>query len=201
LTLTATPIPRTLQLAIGGLRDMSVIATPPSDRRAVRTITSRWDDALVRDAVKSELSRGGQVFYVYNRVEGIYERAAKLAQLLPEARIAVGHGQLSEKALEKTMLGFVGGDYDILVATAIVESGLHIPRANTIIIDRADLFGLSQLYQLRGRVGRARERAFCYLLVPPAAQMSDEARNRIEALERYNELGSGFHVASLDMEQ
>lgn len=201
LTLTATPIPRTLQLAIGGLRDMSVIATPPSDRRAVRTITSRWDEALVRDAVKNELSRGGQVFYVYNRVEGIYERAAKLAQLLPEARIAVGHGQLSETALEKTMLGFVAGDYDVLVATAIVESGLDIPRANTIIIDRADLFGLSQLYQLRGRVGRARERAFCYLLVPPAAQMSDEARNRIEALERYHELGSGFHVASLDMEQ
>jgi len=201
LTLTATPIPRTLQLAIGGLRDMSVIATPPSDRRSVRTITSRWDEQLVRDAVTSELSRGGQVFYVYNRVEGIYERAAKLAQLVPEARIAVGHGQLSEAALEKTMIGFVGGDYDILVATAIIESGLDIPRANTIIIDRADLFGLSQLYQLRGRVGRARERAFCYLLVPPAAKMSDDARTRIEALERYHELGSGFHVASLDMEQ
>ncbi|MCA9647215.1 MAG: transcription-repair coupling factor, partial [Myxococcales bacterium] len=138
---------------------------------------------------------------VYNRVEGIYERAAKLTELLPEARIAVGHGQLSETALEKTMLGFVEGQYDILVATAIVESGLDIPRANTIIIDRADLFGLSQLYQLRGRVGRSSERAYCYLLVPPAAQMTEESRNRIEALERYHELGSGFHVASLDMEQ
>ncbi|MEZ4229778.1 MAG: transcription-repair coupling factor [Polyangiaceae bacterium] len=201
LTLSATPIPRTLQLAIGGLRDMSIISTAPVDRRAVRTITSRWDEKLVREAILSELSRGGQVFYVYNRVEGIYERAAKLSELLPEARIAVGHGQLSEAALEKTMIGFVEGQYDILVATAIVESGLDIPRANTIIIDRADLFGLSQLYQLRGRVGRSSERAYCYLLVPPAAQMSDEARNRIEALERYHELGSGFHVASLDMEQ
>ncbi|MCB9585542.1 MAG: transcription-repair coupling factor [Polyangiaceae bacterium] len=201
LTLSATPIPRTLQLAIGGLRDMSIISTAPVDRRAVRTITSRWDEKLVREAITSELSRGGQVFYVYNRVEGIYERAAKLTELLPEARIAVGHGQLSETALEKTMLGFVEGQYDILVATAIVESGLDIPRANTIIIDRADLFGLSQLYQLRGRVGRSSERAYCYLLVPPAAQMTEESRNRIEALERYHELGSGFHVASLDMEQ
>ncbi|MBX3183653.1 MAG: transcription-repair coupling factor [Polyangiaceae bacterium] len=201
LTLTATPIPRTLQLAIGGLRDLSIIATPPTDRRAVRTITSRWDDELVQRAIRSELARGGQVFYVYNRVEGIYERAARLSELVPEARIAVGHGQLSEAALEKTMLGFVAGDYDVLAATAIVESGLDIPRANTILIDRADLFGLSQLYQLRGRVGRARERAYCYLLVPPSDKMTDEARTRVEALERYHDLGAGFQVASLDMEQ
>lgn len=200
LTLSATPIPRTLQMAVGGLRDMSIITTPPVDRRAVRTITARFDEQLIREAVERELSRGGQVFYVYNRVEGIYEKAAFLQNLLPQARIAVGHGQLGEAELERTMLDFVAGQYDILVATAIIESGLDIPRANTMIIDRADLFGLAQLYQLRGRVGRASERAYCYLLVPPPSQLTEEARSRIEALERYTELGSGFHIASLDME-
>jgi transcription-repair coupling factor (superfamily II helicase) len=200
LTLSATPIPRTLQLAVGGLRDMSIIATPPVDRRTIRTITSQFDPTLVREAVEQELARGGQVFYVYNRVEGIYERAERLLALVPGARVAVAHGKLSEDALERTMLGFVGGDYDVLVATAIIESGLDIPRANTIIIDRADMLGLSQLYQLRGRVGRSRERAYCYLLVPPPSQLSDEARQRLEALERFSELGSGFHLATLDME-
>ncbi|HEV8246052.1 MAG TPA: transcription-repair coupling factor, partial [Polyangiaceae bacterium] len=200
LTLSATPIPRTLQLAIGGLRDMSIITTAPVDRRAVRTITSQFDPELVRQAMERELERGGQVFYVYNRVEGIYERAERVKALLPSARVAVGHGQLSEAVLEQTMLDFVQGEYDVLVATAIIESGLDIPRANTIIIDRADLFGLAQLYQLRGRVGRASERAYCYLLVPPPSQMTDEARARIEALERYSELGSGFQIAALDME-
>ncbi len=200
LTLSATPIPRTLQMAVAGLRDMSLITTAPVDRRAIRTITSRFDEGVVREAVERELSRGGQVFYVYNRVDGIHERAARLQSLVPTARIAVGHGQMSEHALERTMLDFVAGEYDILVATAIIESGLDIPRANTMIIDRADLFGLSQLYQLRGRVGRSSERAYCYLLVPPPGQLSDEARMRIEALERYTELGSGFHIATLDME-
>jgi len=200
LTLSATPIPRTLQLAVGGLRDMSIIATPPLDRRTIRTITSQFDPTLVKDAVEQELARGGQVFYVYNRVEGIYERAARLQELVPGARIAVAHGKLTEDLLERTMVGFVGGEYDVLVATAIIESGLDIPRANTIIIDRADMLGLSQLYQLRGRVGRARERAYCYLLVPPPSQLSDEARQRLEALERFSELGSGFHLATLDME-
>ncbi len=200
LTLSATPIPRTLQLAVGGLRDMSIIATPPADRRTIRTITSQFDPTLVREAVEQELARGGQVFYVYNRVEGIYERAERLAALVPGARIAVAHGKLTEDVLERTMFGFVGGDYDVLVATAIIESGLDIPRANTIIIDRADMLGLSQLYQLRGRVGRARERAYCYLLVPPPSQLSDEARQRLEALERFSELGSGFQLATLDME-
>ncbi|MBX3128962.1 MAG: transcription-repair coupling factor [Polyangiaceae bacterium] len=200
LTLTATPIPRTLQLAVGGLREMSLITTPPEDRRAIRTITSRWDEQVVREAIDRELSRGGQVFYVYNRVEGLYERAARLAELCPNARVAIGHGQLSEAALERTMLDFVEGRYDVLVSTAIVESGIDIPRANTILIDRADLFGLSQLYQLRGRVGRSSERAYCYLLVPAPSQMSEESRSRIEALERHTELGSGFHVATLDME-
>ncbi|HET9956028.1 MAG TPA: transcription-repair coupling factor [Polyangiaceae bacterium] len=200
LTLSATPIPRTLQLAVGGLRDMSIISTPPVDRRAIRTITSQFDPELVRQAVERELERGGQVFYVYNRVEGIYERAERLQALVPRARIAVGHGKLTEDVLERTMLDFVAGEYDILVATAIIESGLDIPRANTIIVDRADLFGLAQLYQLRGRVGRSSERAYCYLLVPPPSQLTDESRARLEALERHSELGSGIHIAALDME-
>jgi transcription-repair coupling factor (superfamily II helicase) len=200
LTLTATPIPRTLQLAVGGLRAMSVITTPPADRRAIRTITSQMDDGLVREAIQRELARGGQVFYVYNRVEGLYERAARLREIVPEARVGVGHGQLNESTLEQTMLDFVEGKFDVLASTAIIESGLDIPRANTMIVDRADLFGLSQLYQLRGRVGRSSERAYCYLLVPPPSQLTDEARYRIEALERYSELGSGFQVATLDME-
>jgi transcription-repair coupling factor (superfamily II helicase) len=207
LTLSATPIPRTLQMAISGLRDLSLITTAPADRRAVRTLVTRNDDDVIREAVLRELSRGGQVFYVYNRIEGIYERAERLQRLVPHARIAVGHGQLGgkassdgESALEKTMLDFVEGRYDILVATAIIESGLDIPRANTMIIDRADMFGLAQLYQLRGRVGRAKERAYCYLVVPKAEGLTDEARARIEALEKHTELGSGFKIASLDLE-
>jgi transcription-repair coupling factor (superfamily II helicase) len=187
-------------MAVSGLRDMSLIATPPMDRRAIRTITSRFDERVVQEAIERELSRGGQVFYVYNRVEGIYERAARLQELIPGAKVAVGHGQMSEASLEQTMLDFVAGKYDILVSTAIIESGLDIPRANTIIIDRADMFGLAQLYQLRGRVGRSTERAYCYLLVPPPSQLSDEAKSRLEALERHTELGSGFHIATLDME-
>jgi transcription-repair coupling factor (superfamily II helicase) len=200
LTLSATPIPRTLQMAVSGLRDMSIITTPPVDRRAIRTIVTRHDEKVIRDAVERELGRGGQVFYVYNRVEGLYERAARLADLLPSARLCVAHGQMSEAALEQTMLDFVEGRYDVLCATAIIESGLDIPRANTILIDRADMFGLAQLYQLRGRVGRAKERAYCYLIVPPPNAMTDEARTRIEALERHTELGSGFQIASLDLE-
>ncbi len=200
LTLSATPIPRTLQMAVTGLRDMSLITTAPVDRRAIRTIVTRFDDQVIREAVRRELGRGGQVFYVFNRIEGLYERAAKLQQLVPEARVVVAHGQMSEVALEQAMLDFVEGKFDVLCATAIIESGLDIPRANTILIDRADLFGLAQLYQLRGRVGRSRERAYCYLIVPPASAMTDESRARIEALERHTELGSGFQVASLDLE-
>ena len=208
LTLSATPIPRTLQMAVTGLRDLSLITTPPIDRRAVRTFVTRMDDQVLREAIGRELSRGGQVFYVYNRVEGLYEKAQRIQELFPSARIAVAHGQMSGKgkresgegALEKTMLDFVEGRFDILVATAIVESGLDIPRANTIVIDRADLFGLAQLYQLRGRVGRAKERAYCYLIVPPANAITDEARARIDALERHTDLGSGFKIASLDLE-
>ncbi|HEY5147482.1 MAG TPA: transcription-repair coupling factor, partial [Polyangiaceae bacterium] len=200
LTLTATPIPRTLQMAVTGLRDLSLITTAPLDRRAVRTVVTRWDDQVVREALTRELSRGGQCFYVYNRIDKLYEKAQRLQELVPTARIAVAHGQMGEAALEEAMLDFVDGRYDILVSTAIVESGLDIPRANTMIIDRADLFGLAQLYQLRGRVGRSRERAYCYLVVPPANALTDEARARIEALERHTELGSGFQIASLDLE-
>jgi transcription-repair coupling factor (superfamily II helicase) len=219
LTLSATPIPRTLQMAVAGIRDLSLITTPPVDRRAVRTMVTAWDEGVLKEAISRELHRGGQVFYVYNRVEGLYEKANIVQRLFPNARIAVAHGQMavrpaqrktpksvaafesqSESALEKTMLDFVEGRYDILCATAIIESGLDIPRANTIVIDRADLFGLAQLYQLRGRVGRSKERAYCYLVIPPPNAMNDEARARIEALERHTELGSGFKIASLDLE-
>ena len=214
LTLSATPIPRTLQMAVSGVRELSLITTAPTDRRAVRTVVTRHDDHVIKDAIQREIARGGQVFYVHGRIEGLYERANHLKELVPTARIAVAHGQMatkktksprgdveaSENALERTMLDFVEGQYDVLAATAIVESGLDIPRANTILIDRADLFGLAQLYQLRGRVGRAKERAYCYLIVPPADVMTDEARARIEAVERHTELGSGFKIASLDLE-
>ncbi len=200
LTLSATPIPRTLQMAVAGMRELSIIATPPTDRRAVRTFVTRWDDHVISEAIRRELSRGGQVFFVHNRIERLHERAAQLAELVPDARIAVAHGRLREDTLERVMTDFVAGRFDLLCCTAIVENGLDIPRANTILIDRADTFGLSQLYQLRGRVGRSRERAYCYLIAPPESQLSDEARTRIEALERFSQLGAGFQVASLDME-
>ena len=200
LTLSATPIPRTLNLAVGGLFDMSVILTPPQQRRSIRTQIARFDEQLVAQAIARELARGGQVFYVHNRVEGLIERAALLQKLLPDLKVGIAHGQMSERELENTMHGFVQGSFDVLCATAIIESGLDIPRANTIIIDRADLFGLAQLYQLRGRVGRSKERAYCYLLIPSEEQLNPDARKRIEVLERYSDLGSGFQIASMDME-
>ncbi len=188
-------------MAVGGLREMSVIETPPVDRRPIRTIIARFDQELLIDALRRELSRGGQVFYVYNRIVGLDERAARLKAWVPEARIAVAHGQMRPEMLEKTMLQFVSGQYDVLVSTAIVESGLDIPRANTMFIDRADLFGLSQLYQLRGRIGRSPERAYCYLLVPNMSELDSQARARLETIERFTELGMGMRVAALDMEQ
>jgi transcription-repair coupling factor (superfamily II helicase) len=200
LTLSATPIPRTLQMAVSGLRDLSLITTPPVDRRAVRTFVTRWDPHVLGEAIRRELARGGQAFFVHNRIESLAERAARLQELVPEARIALAHGQMNETLLERVMSDFVEGRFDVLCSTAIIESGLDIPRANTIIIDRADIYGLSQLYQLRGRVGRSKERAYCYLVAPPPSAMSDEARQRIAALERFTELGSGFKVASLDLE-
>jgi transcription-repair coupling factor (superfamily II helicase) len=200
LTLTATPIPRTLQMAIGGLRDLSLIGTPPADRRAVRTVVARHDPGVIAGAIQSELARGGQVYYVYNRVQGLEARAAAVGALVPHARVATAHGQMSERLLERTMLDFVEGRFDVLCSTAIVENGLDIPRCNTILIDRADMFGLAQLYQLRGRVGRSRERGYCYLLLPTETPLGDEARARIEALERYSDLGSGFQLAALDLD-
>jgi transcription-repair coupling factor (superfamily II helicase) len=200
LTLTATPIPRTLHLALGGLRDLSLVTTAPEERLAVRTTVAQADDALIARAIRRELSREGQVFFVHNRVETIHAVADRLRALVPEARFAVGHGQMTEDALERVMVDFVAGRSDVLVCTSIIESGLDIPRANTLVVDRADTFGLAQLYQIRGRVGRSRRQAFCLLLVPAFSKMTADARARIETLARFTALGSGFHVASMDLE-
>jgi transcription-repair coupling factor (superfamily II helicase) len=201
LTLTATPIPRTLQMAMGGLREISIIATPPADRLAIRTFVCRFDRELLGDAVRRELARGGQLFFVHNRIEDIGEWAAKVRELAPEGtRIAIGHGQMAEGELEKVMVDFVDGRYDVLVCTTIIESGLDIPRANTMIVNHADRFGLAQLYQLRGRIGRSRERAFCYLVVPEETRMTPDAKQRLAVLQRFTELGAGFQVATHDLE-
>jgi transcription-repair coupling factor (superfamily II helicase) len=201
LTLTATPIPRTLQMSMGGLREISIIATPPADRLAIRTFVCRFDPALLGDALAKELARGGQVFYVHNRVEDIAKEAEKIRALAPAGtRVAIGHGQMPEGELEKVMVDFVDGKFDVLVCTTIIESGLDIPRANTMIVNRADRFGLAQLYQLRGRIGRSRERAFCYLVVPDEGKMTPEAKARLAVLQRFTELGAGFQVATHDLE-
>jgi transcription-repair coupling factor (superfamily II helicase) len=200
LTMTATPIPRTLQLALSGVRDLSLIETPPVDRLAIRTYVARHDEGLVKQAIERELARGGQTFYVHNRVASIATVASRLRELLPKARIAVGHGQMDESELERVMLGFLAHEFDVLVCTSIIESGLDIPNANTIVVDRADTFGLAQLYQIRGRVGRSHRRAFAYLLVPYDRTITDEARRRLEVLQELDDLGSGFRVAAHDME-
>jgi transcription-repair coupling factor (superfamily II helicase) len=200
LTLTATPIPRTLHMALSGMRDLSIITTAPADRLAIRTIVARDNDDLIREAVSRELSRGGQVFFVHNRVESIGERARKLRELLPQVRILVGHGQMSPEELERVMLDFVEARADLLLCTTIIESGLDIPRANTMIVDRADTFGLAQLYQLRGRIGRSTQRAFCYLLAPANDAMTADAKQRLAVLQRFSELGAGFNIASHDLE-
>ncbi len=200
LTLSATPIPRTLNLALVGVRDMSVIETPPEDRLPIQTRVAEASAGLVRDAILRELDRGGQVFYVHNRVETIEAQAEQLRRLLPSARIVVGHGQMPEGALEKVMLAFATGEYDVLVSTTIIESGLDIPNANTIVIDRADALGLAQLYQLRGRVGRSSRRAYAYLLYRRKAALSDIARKRLAAIFNASELGAGFQIALSDLE-
>ena len=200
LTLTATPIPRTLQMGMVGMREISIISTPPVDRLSIRTFVSTYDDAHVAEGLRKELARGGQVFFVHNRVQTIDEWGARISALVPEARVAVAHGQMDSRRLERVMVDFVSGRFDILVCTAIIESGLDIPRANTMFINRADCFGLSQLYQLRGRIGRSRHRAFCYLLVPGLTSMTADAKLRLAALQRFTELGSGFSVASHDLE-
>jgi transcription-repair coupling factor (superfamily II helicase) len=200
LTLTATPIPRTLQMSMAGLREISIIATPPADRLAIRTFVCRWDAALLGEAIRKELARGGQLFFVHNKVEDLARRAAEVQALAPEARVAIGHGQMAEGELEKVMIDFVDGRFDILCCTTIIEAGLDIPRANTMIVNNADRFGLAQLYQLRGRIGRARERAFCYLVIPSEEAMTPEAKQRLAVLQRFTELGAGFQVASHDLE-
>jgi transcription-repair coupling factor (superfamily II helicase) len=200
MTLTATPIPRTLYMSMMGVRDLSIIDTPPVDRLAVKTIVSRFSEELIREAVLRELRRGGQIFFVHNRVQTIGKRAELLAQLVPEAKIAVGHGQMGEHELEKVMLGFMHGETNLLLCTTIIESGLDIPNANTLIVDHADKFGLSQLYQLRGRVGRSTQRGYAYLLIPGEGAISSDARERLRVLQEISELGAGFRIATHDME-
>ena len=198
LTLTATPIPRTLHLSLAGLRDMTLIQTPPRDRSPVLTFVEPWDDALIDEGIAREVDRGGQVFFVHNRIDTIEAIADHVRRLAPRARVAVGHGQMRERDLEEVMRRFVGGEVDVLVSTMIVESGLDVANANTMFVNRADHFGLAQLYQLRGRVGRSHRRAYCYLLVPDA--VDEEAERRLQVLEHHTELGSGYRVALKDLE-
>ncbi len=200
LTMSATPIPRTLHMSLLGLRDMSVIETPPKDRLSINTVVAHFDPDLIKTAVEQELARQGQVYFVHNRVDTIFMRAAFLQELLPQARIGVGHGQMGEAELEKVLLGYMRHEYDVFVCTTIVENGLDIPLANTIIIENAERYGLSELYQLRGRVGRSNRRAYAYLLVPADTQLSEVARKRLAALKEFSDLGAGFKIAALDLE-
>jgi len=179
---------------------MSVIETPPKDRMAIQTIVAKFDEKLVRTAIEMELERGGQVYFVHNRVETIYDLASKIRELVPQARIVIGHGQLPEAELERVMLSFMNHEHDVLVATSIIENGLDIPLANTIVVNRADRHGLSELYQLRGRVGRSNRRAYSYLLIPPETELTEIARRRLAALKEFSDLGAGFKIAALDLE-
>jgi transcription-repair coupling factor (superfamily II helicase) len=200
LTLTATPIPRTLYLALSGARDMSTIETPPHDRLPIETVVCNYDERLIRDAIQREMNRGGQVFFLHNRVLTIRTMADRLKSLLPQARLVVGHGQMDADELEEVMTCFINGEADVLLSTTIIESGIDIPNANTIIIDRADRFGLSELYQLRGRVGRYKHQAYAYLMLPRHARLLTDVRKRMSAIKQYSTLGSGFKVAMRDLE-
>ncbi len=200
LTLTATPIPRTLYMSLMGLRDISVIKTPPRDRLSIQTVVAEYDDHMVSSAISREVARGGQVYFIHNRVETIYEMAGRLQKALPQVRFVVGHGQMGERDLEGVMLGFMKHEFDVLVSTTIVENGLDIPLANTLIVDRADRFGMADLYQLRGRVGRSNRRAYAYLLVLKGQQLTEVARKRLAALREFSELGAGFKAAAMDLE-
>jgi transcription-repair coupling factor (superfamily II helicase) len=200
LTMSATPIPRTLHMSLLGLRDMSVIETPPKDRLAVQTVVAKFHPELVKQAIELELGRGGQVYFVHNRVESIWTRAASVQELVPAARVAVGHGQMGEAELERVLLAFMRRDADVFVSTTIVENGLDIPLANTMIIENAQNYGLSELYQLRGRVGRSNRRAYAYLLVPEEGKLTEVARKRLAALKEFSDLGAGFKIAALDLE-
>ncbi|MCK5839505.1 MAG: transcription-repair coupling factor, partial [Bacteroidales bacterium] len=200
LTLTATPIPRTLQFSLMAARDLSVITTPPPNRYPVETHVIRFGEETIRDAVRYEISRGGQVFFVHNRIENIKEVAGMLQRLVPDAKIGIGHGRMEGKKLEDLMLRFMNNEFDVLVSTTIIESGLDVPNANTIFINNANNFGLSDLHQMRGRVGRSNKKAFCYFITPPYSAMTEEARKRITALEQFSELGSGLNIAMKDLE-
>jgi transcription-repair coupling factor (superfamily II helicase) len=200
LTLTATPIPRTLQMSLSGIRDLSVINTPPADRQAIKTYLTPFSPKALREAVERELARGGQVFFVHNRVQDISRMARLVKELVPQARVGIGHGQLAEKSLEKVMLAFVRHELDVLVCTTIIESGLDIASANTIIIDQADKLGLSQIYQLRGRVGRAGEMAYAYLFVKSETSLTSDAAKRLKALMDFTHLGAGFAIAMHDLQ-
>ena len=200
LTLTATPIPRTLHMSLTGVRDLSTIDTPPEERLPIKTFVGDFDETLVRQAILRELDRNGQVYFVHNRVQGIEQMTARVRKIVPEARIAIAHGQMPERELSAVMLAFAEGDYDVLVCTTIIESGLDIPNANTIIINRADVFGLAQLYQLRGRVGRSAVRAYAYLLVDKYKTLTEDARRRLDAIQEASDLGAGFRIAMRDLE-
>ncbi len=200
LTLTATPIPRTLHMSLTGIRDLSTINTPPEDRLSIRTFLGRFDEDVIRQAIVRELQRNGQVFFVHNRVQNISAMARFLQQLVPEASLAIAHGQMKERDLERVMLAFIRKEYNLLLCTSIIESGLDIPTANTIIINHAERFGLAELYQLRGRVGRSKYQAYAFLLVPSEASISGDALKRLRALQELSELGSGFRLAFQDLE-
>ncbi|HEX4899982.1 MAG TPA: TRCF domain-containing protein, partial [Pyrinomonadaceae bacterium] len=200
LTLSATPIPRTLNMSLTGLRDMSLIETPPRDRLAIQTQVVQFSENVIKSAIELELARGGQVFLIHNRVETIETIAALVQRIVPQARLVVGHGKMNEKEMEQVMLDFIEHKYDVLVATTIIENGIDIPRANTIIINRADTYGLSQLYQLRGRVGRSSRRAYAYLLIPSEQELTPIARRRLAAIREFSDLGAGFRIAALDLE-
>lgn len=200
LTLTATPIPRTLQFSLMAARDLSVITTPPPNRYPVETHVIRFSEEIIRDAIRYEISRGGQIFFVHNRIENIKEVAGMIQRLVPDAKIGIGHGQMEGRKLEQLMLAFMNNEFDVLVSTTIIESGLDVPNANTMFINNANNFGLSDLHQMRGRVGRSNKKAFCYFITPPFSAMTDDARKRITALEQFNDLGSGFNIAMKDLE-
>jgi len=200
LTLTATPIPRTLNLSLSGLRDISLIETPPKDRLAVHTVVTPFDPKLIASAVRQELSRDGQVYYIHNTIEDIEEVARRLEKLVPQAKVITIHGRMPGAVIEKHMLDFTGGCGNVLLSTTIIENGIDIPKVNTLLVDRADHFGLSQLYQLRGRVGRSSRQAYAYFLVPPYSELTPQAKERLKALREFSELGSGFRLAARDLE-
>ncbi len=200
LTMTATPIPRTLHMSLLGIRDISIISTPPVDRRAIRTYISTYDENLIRDAIMREVHRGGQCFFVHNRIDSIDVITAELSRLVPEARFRYAHGQMGESRLEPVILSFLAGDFDVLVCTTIIESGIDMPHTNTIIVDRADRYGLAQLYQLRGRVGRSDRQAYAYFLIPESRKLGLEAQKRLKALQSLDDLGLGFNLAIRDLE-